>query len=285
MGSDSSLSINSSYMGLSELMKKRLILMICVVAAIFLIEPTIQFYNTNVTKTKAIETVTVQIPPERTQLIERKRVNIVGLGDSLTVGVGDPSRQGYIGIVKERLEMQYANTVDLKNEAKKGLRSDQLLKKMKKKKLREKMKEADVIFLSLGGNDIMNVFKNHFFHLNVRLFEKQSEDFASNLEQIMKLIREENADAPIFMIGLFNPYFTYFSEIVEINEIIHIWNFESKEVLRQFSNTHFIEIGSIFSNDSDQLLHDDNFHPNREGYERIAETVINELHEQPIITQ
>ncbi|MFA8439510.1 GDSL-type esterase/lipase family protein [Pueribacillus sp. YX66] len=264
-------------------MKKRLLLMNIFLVAILLIGSSIYFFKMKVSNHKAIEAVTVQILPERTQLIERKRVNIIGLGDSLTVGVGDPSSQGYIGIVKEKLEMKNVITVHLKNEAKKGLRSEQLVKKLKKKKLREDVKEADVIFLSLGGNDIMNVFKNHFFHLNVHLFEKQSEDFASNLKQIMHLIRKENTDVPVVMIGLFNPYFTYFSEIVEINQIIHIWNTESKEVLSQFNDAYFVEIDSIFSNDNDVLLHEDNFHPNREGYERIAETVMKELHEQQII--
>lgn len=277
-------------MGLSTMKKLLFFLLIPAfvtfsILALYNWAPSLQIFNANMdTEKDAVETA-IKIPAERVRLIEKQQLQLLGLGDSLTEGIGDPAGEGYIGIVKEKLESKYNVKVELKNAAKKGQRSDQLLKKVKKKGTMEEIAEADLIFLTIGGNDVMKVFQNHFFHLNVHLFEKQSEDFAGNLNEIIQMIRDKNSDAPIFMIGLFNPYFNYFSEIVEINEIIQIWNEKSLEILEQYANTYFIPIESLFLTENDELLHDDNFHPNRRGYEQIANQLLNELEKELVLNR
>jgi len=120
-------------------------------------------------------------------------------------------------------------------------------------------------------------FKNHFFNLDVHLFENKSEDFQKNLHDIFTIIRNENPDAPIYMVGLFNPYLSYFSEIVEIEEIVQIWNETSRQVISKFPNTQFVSIDSIFTDEEKLLLHEDFFHPNRLGYELIADKLLNQM--------
>ncbi len=212
-----------------------------------------------------------------TQHSESNSLHIVGIGDSLTEGVGDPLKEGYIGIAKEELERKYSLEMAMDNYAKKGLRSDQLIKKLKKKDIAHALAEADMIFMTIGGNDMMQVFQKHFFHLNVDLFEKQSETFADNLREIMTMIRTENAEAPIFVIGLFNPYMVYFSEIVEINKVIQIWNQKTKTVLDEYSQSFFVPTDFLFSDEQESLLHEDYFHPNRQGYELMAEELISRI--------
>src|SRR5690606_33616952 len=120
--------------------------------------------------------------------------------------------------------------VTLANESKKGLTSKGLLKKVKKKHVRREIQNADLIFITIGGNDIVKVFQNHFFQLDILLFEKESKMFAYHLTETLNVIRSENESAPIFMIGLFNPFVATFSEVGEINEIIHEWDEQSKQV-------------------------------------------------------
>ncbi len=223
----------------------------------------------------AYHPASVQTAQERPQFIEQQPIKLVGIGDSLTEGVGDVTGKGYLGIIKEKLEAKYHVPVHLQNDAKKGLRSEQLLKRVKKKSMRQSIMDGDFIFISIGANDVMKIFREHFLELHLEQFEKPRVLFGKHLEEILKVIREANPQSPIFMIGLFNPYRTYFSEIVEINEIVQMWNNESKRVIRQFNDIYFIDTSPIFSNEPDKLLHRDHFHPNRKGYEKIAETVLN----------
>lgn len=211
--------------------------------------------------------------------LANRSIHLLGLGDSLTQGVGDPLRKGYIGILQDRLETKYGMNVTITNESKKGLTSKGLLKKVKKKRVRREIRNADLIFITIGGNDIVNVFQNHFFQLDVLLFEKESRTFAHRLTEILSIIRRENESAPIFMIGLFNPFMETFSEVGEINEIIHEWDEQAITVLNDFDNTYFVSVESIFVNGNRQLLHDDHFHPNQKGYEKIADTVMVQLEE------
>ena len=210
---------------------------------------------------------------------QTESIHILGLGDSLTLGVGDPLRKGYIGIIQENLAETYKMNVTLTNESKKGLTSKGLLKKVKKKHVRREIQRADLIFITIGGNDIVKVFQRHFFHLDMQLFEKESKAFAKHVTEILTIIRRENESAPIIMIGLFNPFVATFSEVVEINEIIHTWDEEAKSVLNGFDNAYFVSVESIFVNGSPYLLHDDHFHPNFAGYEQIAERVMVQLEE------
>lgn len=237
--------------------------------------------------TKPAEQKKAQVPAEEIKIEDNRSVvtpspesnslYLVGIGDSLTEGVGDPLKEGYIGITKDELERKYNINVAMDNYAKKGLRSDQLLKKLKKQEITHALADADMIFMTIGGNDMMQVFQKHFFHLNVDLFEKQSETFADNLREIMTIIRAENAEAPIFVIGLFNPYMVYFSEIVEINKVIQIWNQKTEAVLDEYSQSYFVPTDFLFSDDEELLLHEDYFHPNRQGYELMAEELMNSI--------
>jgi hypothetical protein len=42
-------------------------------------------------------------------------IKIVALGDSLTYGVGDPTRMGYIGVVRNNIRKQTGRNVILNN--------------------------------------------------------------------------------------------------------------------------------------------------------------------------
>ena len=211
---------------------------------------------------------------EEVAFFEQTDILIVGLGDSLTLGVGDPTGDGYIGIIEKRLEEESKLNVSVQNFGKRGQRSDQLLKTLKNKNVRHSLEHADIIFISIGGNDVMNVLKNNFLNLDVQLFEEKSEDYLNNLRNAFQLIREINANAPVYMIGLFNPFFSYFQEIAEIEEVLQIWNDKSLQVASSFDDIHFVSIDSFFKNNQETLLYKDFFHPNRQGYQFIAEKIL-----------
>lgn len=224
---------------------------------------------------------TVENEKDEDERIQSKDfVNIVGIGDSLTQGVGDSHNEGYIGILKRQIASDLGRPVNLTNYAKRGQRSEQLIKRLQRKELQADLAEADFIFLTIGANDMMRIFQNYIFQLDLPLFLEKSVDYRNHLYQVFEEIRFHNPNAPVYMIGIFNPFFAYFSEIVEIEEVIEIWNESSRNVAISFPNVHFIPIDNFFLTDEQSLLANDNFHPNREGYAIIAEQLLLYMYEE-----
>ncbi len=97
----------------------------------------------------------------------------MALGDSLTEGVGDETQQGgFVPIVAADLQDRYhlANVVTT-NYGIAGERSDQILKRVNKdKELRSDLKKADLITLTVGGNDVLKVIQTNFFWFECRFF-------------------------------------------------------------------------------------------------------------------
>ncbi len=230
-------------------------------------------------------TVKKELPPE----FIPKEINIVSVGDSLTEGIGDSTqRGGYIPYLEEMLEMDKGiKDANIHNFGVKGNRSDQLLKKLGSSEVKTAIKDAEIVIITIGGNDVMKVVRENFTNLNVSAFEKQKKVYEKNLMNMMKKIREENPNSIVVLVGLYNPFNSWFANISEFNEIIDDWNLTSKNVLAQFPETYFVQVEDIFLEGGEQLLYADNFHPNDKGYELIAnrvhDTLIDDVFNQAVI--
>ena len=208
-----------------------------------------------------------------------QKLTIVSAGDSLTQGVGDSTNSGgYIPYLKSKLEgLRNIQEATFYNFGVRGNRTDQLLKRIKTKEVRNKIKQADLVMITIGGNDVMRVFREHLTDLKLQEFVRARKQYQKNLNEIMLTVREENPHAGVVLVGLYNPFIKWFSDIKELQEIVANWNTASKEVLDQYPQTLFIPISDIFENKEEDLLYKDYFHPNDKGYELIADRLFEQL--------
>ncbi|ARP42780.1 GDSL family lipase [Geobacillus thermodenitrificans] len=208
-----------------------------------------------------------------------KDIHLVALGDSLTEGVGDgEGKGGYVGRLVPLLAAEdRVRTVTVTNLGKRGRRSGELEPVVDAHQ--GELKRADLILLTIGGNDVMNVVRSHFFDLSYERFAKESKLFADRLDHLLISLRIANPDAVIVLVGLYNPFSTTLPNIPEIDDVIAEWNKASQVVLSRYDRTIFVDIQDIFT-DRDELLHRDEFHPNAAGYEQISTRVYHALNEQ-----
>lgn len=204
-----------------------------------------------------------------------KEMTIVSVGDSLTEGVGDSTKRGgYVPYLKEMLEMDKGiSAATFYNFGVKGNRSDQLLNKLGTKKVKKAVNEADIVIVTIGGNDVMKVVRENFSNLNLKAFEKQNTIYKRNLAEVIQRIRQENENCSIVLVGLYNPFTTWFANVHELNEIINDWNQSSEKILAEYSDAYFVKVDDIFQRGGVALLYTDYFHPNDKGYELMAERV------------
>ncbi|WP_419962137.1 GDSL-type esterase/lipase family protein [Psychrobacillus sp. BM2] len=214
-----------------------------------------------------------------------RTIEVVGLGDSLTQGVGDElMREGYLGRLQQHFS-QYNGIEDvlLTNTAKRGRRSDQLLKMLKNGEVDHQIRKANIITLTIGGNDIMKVVKKDLFNLKVEAFEKELEKFERNYVQILHEIREINSTAPIIIMGLYNPITIVTDEKSEFDLILDDWNETIQATANSDSNACFVPIDHLFVTNTNLVYHTDFFHPNSKGYQLVLEEIVNRMQECGLI--
>lgn len=211
-------------------------------------------------------------------------IKVVAIGDSLTQGVGDRTgRGGYVPFLKSMLEKEKGiKSVEISNYGIKGYRSDELLTRLKKPNIQKAIKDVDMVMITIGGNDMMKIIRKNFSNLNFELFEKEEELFAERLTNIFDTIRTINPNCEIGLVGLYNPFFKWFSNSPEMNEILKQWNETSQNVVAKYEDIYFIEVDDLFRNHEDELLYEDQFHPNEKGYELMAKRIYKKLDDQAL---
>ncbi|MCT6925932.1 GDSL-type esterase/lipase family protein [Metasolibacillus sp.] len=208
--------------------------------------------------------------------IDAQDIQYLALGDSLTDGVGDEyMRQGYTERLVEQLEKWPAiATITLDNRGKKGRRSDQLLRLLEKGHYDKELEAANLVTLTMGGNDVMKIVKTDIFSLKKEMFDEERVNFQHNYEQIVKEIRARNPEVPLILIGFYNPFSIVVDETTPFEEIIVEWNNDVRELAAQDDNACFVPVLDLFHTNEDLVYHTDFFHPNAKGYERMTERIV-----------
>lgn len=205
---------------------------------------------------------------------------VVSIGDSLTAGVGDSTKRGgYIPYLKEILEMEKGvKNAEFYNFGVSGSKTGEILQRIKKEEVKENLEKANMVIITTGGNDIMKVVKENLFGLNINDFSKDKEAYEKNLSLLLEEIRSVNSAAPVVLVGVYNPFYQYFADIREIEEVLQMWNDASKSVLDNFEGTFFVPIDQLFKLEGENILHVDYFHPNDRGYKLIANEIFQTIH-------
>jgi len=205
---------------------------------------------------------------------KEETLNIVGLGDSLTAGVGDESKSGgYIGNLEKKLA-ELNCFISIKNYSKSGYKSSDLVNKLKEDRVVSAIEEAEIVLFTIGANDLVNVLKKHKMQINKQVVEKAQKEYAKHIKKILTDIRSINEDVLIYAIGFYNPLAHIFSEQEEIHSLISTWNETTKDQVSKVDQAYFVPVDDLFTTQLERLLAEDLFHPNYLGYKTIAERLL-----------
>lgn len=219
-------------------------------------------------------------PEEAVPLIEPQQgqeLFYLAMGDSLTRGIGDEEKlYGWTGRLAEKMGAWPAvASVELDNRGKNGRRSDQLLKLLQKGHYDEQLEKADLLSISIGGNDVMKIIKKDLFSLNTTTpFEKELEAYKERYEDIIAYIRARNATAPLIILGFYNPFTLITDEHNDFNEVMDRFNSVMEAQALQDVNACFIPVEDLFLTNDDLVYHTDFFHPNAQGYDNMTNRAI-----------
>lgn len=196
---------------------------------------------------------------------------MVTLGDSLTYGVGDKSGEGYVENLEKLIQEEKGANVTVKNYAIPGQESDGVVKQVKLTNIQKDIRNADYIILFIGTNDLIQSNGGDLKEINEEKIKEGAVGYEKNLKEILKTIRQENKDAPILFLGLYNSY----PDSADHENIIVQWNANSQEVVDEYKRIKFISTNDLFKEKSKEYF-SDSLHPNEKGYELITKKIVNE---------
>lgn len=218
--------------------------------------------------------------------LEKLDVDVVAMGDSLTEGIGDEEdKNGYAGRFAESMtsEMNGVKKVSLLETAKKGRRSDELVTQIKSGDIDNELKTAEIITLTIGGNDLMKVFRENITSLDKSYFDKERPLFAERYKEIFKQIRKRNKKAPIIAIGVYNPLTVYTDDTSQFEEILKDWNGDMKETVKADKHAVFVPVEDLFISNKEDVYSEDYFHPNAKGYTNMTNRIIETLDKTDVL--
>jgi lysophospholipase L1-like esterase len=202
---------------------------------------------------------------------------VVALGDSMTEGTGDAPERGYVGRLVEELRDR-GRRVSLNNFAEGGDETSDLLRKLDAPETLQRVSEAQLILLSIGGNDLTHALRGR------RLDEEPSgagggdtleagvalDRATANLKQILTRLRTANPKAPIRLIGLYNPFEVLPSAEAEVRAQLLNWNTALERATFPHKDVLVVPVADLFA-DRPERLAGDRFHPGPRGHELIAD--------------
>ncbi|AVK63073.1 ethanolamine utilization protein EutQ [Lactobacillus sp. CBA3606] len=186
------------------------------------------------------------------KVAHKTKIKLVAVGDSLTEGVGDEAEGGYVGQIKKTLTKRQNLTVMTTNAGKSGDRSDQILARINKSKsLQQKIAAADVITVTVGGNDLLqtlegSITSNNTAKNNTTVATAQT-TYANKLTKLFNKLQGLNQQASIFVFSIYNPIYVNFPNVTAITQYVSQWNDQTQTTISHYQKTYFMDINTTMS--------------------------------------
>ncbi len=197
----------------------------------------------------------------------------VALGDSLTAGIGaNLFSPGFVQRFQRMAEAELHTQIFVQVFTHSGYLSRDILKMLEDEFVRGRMKEADIITITAGGNDLISAARQYEEDRNEKDFSFALNQCMENYRKILYAVKQlkEKSSPPFILrvIDLYNP----FPENVLANKWINKFNLQLKNLAKE-PNISVAEIDSIFKGHEKEYLSIDRIHPNDRGYQKIAESL------------
>jgi lysophospholipase L1-like esterase len=197
-------------------------------------------------------------------------LSLVILGDSVARGTGDLSGKGFSSYLPEYLKSLTPREIVVQNAGVDGLQSQGLLDLIAGGALQRTLAEADIILLSIGGNDLRRIRRNGEV-TREETFRVTSSAYQRALQSMLQALRRQNAAALIIVIGLYNP--SEQEATADDMGFLLAWNEGTENLIAREKRAIFIPTYDLFKFNGAKLVAPDRLHPNAAGYQAIANRI------------
>jgi lysophospholipase L1-like esterase len=194
-------------------------------------------------------------------------VSLLIIGDSIARGAGDETGKGFSFYLPDDLKNKTPKEIVVNNVGIDGLQTDGLVAQVQGEKLRPAIAGADLVLISIGGNDLRHIRRLSDV-TKEEGFQKTFDTYATGLTAILKVIRKTNANALIIFLGLYYPSVQESSS--DDVRLLLDWNEGTQRIIERAGRAIFIPTYDLFKLNGAKYVAPDALHPNAAGYQAIA---------------
>ncbi|MGC4378880.1 GDSL-type esterase/lipase family protein [Fictibacillus sp. Mic-4] len=195
------------------------------------------------------------------------------LGDSVAKGKGSTDG-GFAAIASRQLADLTGKKVLVDNQGVSGFTSADLLQFIQGRLLKEKIQNADLITINIGGNDLVKTALKDGPVEAIQHYQTVKENYAEHLDQIFNFIRKENPKAIIVTNELYNAIDSDESFYPATKRLLSDWNLIAYETAADYMPTVVIPSSEVLTTEDRKKWIYDSIHPNELGHRRIANAMI-----------
>ncbi len=213
-----------------------------------------------------------------------EKPDYLSLGDSIAYGASLTDRKSQVaGAIVSR-----TNGYNYKNDAVSGHTTEMMLRKISESKVENDIKEAEIICISIGGNDFLGGGLPELLARSLAgdysKLDAIKEKLYANIDRIIDAVRELNPDAAILFHTLYNPMFVS-------NTLRRLYQYaadRTNQAVNEYLDANpgaytVVDVASAFGDD-EGLIAFDYIHPNAYGQEVIAREILKTLKEMGLGT-
>jgi len=211
---------------------------------------------------------------------QASEIRITAIGDSLTKGTGDATGKGYVKRVEEALRAKSGKPVRLINNlAINGMEAGELADKLVNDRgYAYALREANLILLTIGGNDLFQSAlesnkKGEWTAFLAAELQLQLPEALNDFKKVIEQLHRINPNAKVIYTGLYNPFYDI-AGLRGGSLIVQQWNTAAYAAVYSYIGMSMVPTFDLFEDNIGKHLSEDHFHPNEEGYKKIARRIV-----------
>ena len=215
------------------------------------------------------------------------QITYLSLGDSLALGenaYGDV-QYGYSDFIASYLKRNDMLAFYSKDFAKSGARigdlensifkNEKITVQKKQYAIKELLREADLVTVSIGANDLLSdlsLSSMDSFLLDEEKMLEKIDAMLLSLDELFQLL-QKYMKGKVIVVGYYNPLH---ESDAKVNRLFSYLEKGYEEKCERYHFT-YLSIRTLFENHQDYLPNPFNIHPGNQGYQAIANQIIDEL--------
>ncbi|WP_180960163.1 GDSL-type esterase/lipase family protein [Neobacillus cucumis] len=259
-----------------------LVLLIGIGTALWIYYPHYQLYQLKKHTVKASQTATEHKVSYLSYFKNSKADTLhhLALGDSIIRGVGAGQTENMVTQFSNMLGEQAAKKIEFNNQGINGITSGELNQLVQAGKFDESIKQADIITINVGGNDILKAAKGLDLQSVFETYDQLQTTYTKNLTDITSRVTKLNPHATVVLLELYNPLSPDNKMYSLADKLLPKWNVHIYEVANKLPSSIVIETTKVINGEHLQNLSADGVHPNLAGYTAISEQMIYQFKHQ-----
>lgn len=209
-----------------------------------------------------------------------KTITHLALGDSIIYGYRVAEKENLVTQFSDQLHVQTGKQVLTNNRGIIGITSQKLNQLVQEGNFDEEIKEADIITVNVGGNDVLRAVKKADLYSALKSFDSLQTNFSENLSGISEKISQLNPDATIVFLELYNPMPADHQFYSLADKLLPKWNLMIYEVANNTPSAVVVQTTKVINSDNLQNLYSDGVHPSISGYSAISNQMLEQFKTQ-----